>query len=109
MQKRRKIIGKGTHGSKVAREHVKGHCRSSLCDWNRCQDWEDDGNVDHPDSTADDDLETDSLGNTAVRAQCHQKSSTDDDQSPANVYQYQILARLLDRDARHERDQADAV
>ena len=89
---------------------MKGHCRSSLCDWDGCQYREDDGNAAHPDSTTDDNLEADSPGSTAVHAQCCQKSSTNDDENPADVqYQYQILARFLDRNARDGRDQAEAV
>ena len=107
VQKRRKIIG--THGSKVTGEHIKGHDRSSLGDWNGCKDREDDGNVDHPDTTADNKLEAYTLGNIAVRAQGRQKTGTDDDEHPADAYRDQILACLPDRNSRHERDQADAV
>ena len=103
------MVRKGTHGSKVARKYVKGHGRSSLGDWDGCQDWKDDGNVDHPDSTTDNNLEADSLGDTAVRVQCRQKASTYNHEHPADAYRDQILASLPDSNARHESDQADAV
>lgn len=109
MRKRGKISGKGTHVSKVAREHVKGHRRSSLGHWDGCQDREENANVNDADSATDDKLEANSLGRTAVRAQCRQKTSPDNGEDPANVYRDQIFARLLDRNARHECDQADAI
>ena len=63
-----------------------------------------------PDSTTGDNLEANSPGSTVLHVQCRQKSTTDDDENPADVlYQYHILARFLGRDAREGRDQVKAV
>ena len=41
--------------------------------------------------------------------QCREKSTTDGDENPAEVYRCQVLAHLPDHDARREPEQADAV
>ena len=106
---REKWKGRGAHVAKVTRENVKGHCRSSLGDWYGRQDREERGDVNDANPTTDDNLETDRLGKTAVRTECRQKTCPDDGEHPTNVHRDRVIARLLDCDARHNRDEADGI
>ena len=100
---------RGTYVAKVAREDIKSHGRSTLVDWDGCQDREESDDVSDAETATDDKLEADRLGKTAVRAQCRQQASPENGENPASIYCHQVFARFLDCYARHDCDEADAV
>lgn len=101
--------GTGTHVAKVARENVECHRGRGLRDWDGRQDREERDDVNDADAGADDELEADGLGKTAVCVQRREQAGADDGEGPARVCWDQVFAGLLDCDARYDCDEADAV